>query len=307
MIPSRKSRAGDTPSDGQSYGQVINIVAGSVTVAAGVLGVSGVTAGVATALLRNVTEAALTATVMAGAAVLVGIISVFIPKDVTLARRRRTAITGLILVTVLLIVMWVTIAWAFIVNASSSGLNSIGWAAFLAAIALSSVPMAAVVARHLHWPVVPVLTVGALYVFGAAVLGLVVLAATVLRTTARPTITTSTKTIGDASATLTATVTAVGLSVGERYEITAELLDKEVDPQYVDTRFRTYAGPDGLGNLNYTFSVELPQHGTGRWVGISALLRQEGSPDIPIADKCGLAANRRLPPEGATCTLVRLS
>ena len=75
----------------------------------------------------------------------------------------------------------------------------------------------------------------------------------------------------------------------------------------MDSRFRTYAGPDDLGNLRYTFSVELPQHGTGKWVVISALLRQEGSPDIPIADKCGLAVNRRLPPEGVNCTLVRLS
>jgi hypothetical protein len=72
-----------------------------------------------------------------------------------------------------------------------------------------------------------------------------------------------------------------GHSLGERYEITAELLDKEVDPQYVDTRFRTYAGPDGLGNLTYTFSVEIPQNGTGRWAGISALLRQEGFPRHP--------------------------
>jgi hypothetical protein len=39
MIPSRRPRAGGSSPDGQGYGQVINIVAGSVTVAAGVRGV----------------------------------------------------------------------------------------------------------------------------------------------------------------------------------------------------------------------------------------------------------------------------
>lgn len=83
MIPPRRPTADASSSDRQSYGQVINVVAGSVTVAAGVLGVSGVTAGVATAPLRNVTS-------------------------------------------VLLVVMWVIIAWSYIGNASSSSQNAVG-------------------------------------------------------------------------------------------------------------------------------------------------------------------------------------
>ncbi|MFI6177721.1 hypothetical protein ACIA8R_19475 [Nonomuraea sp. NPDC051191] len=264
---------------------------------------SGVTAGVATALLRNVTEAALTATVMAAAAVLAGIVSVFVPKDVTLAHRRRAAVAGLAVVSVLLVVMWVIIAWSYIGNASSSSQNAVGWAAFLGGIAAATVLLAVVVARHLHWPAGPVLTVGALYVFGAAVLGLLVLAATVLRTTARPIITTTTKTVDDTTVSLSATVTAAGLSTWDRYEITAELLDKETDPTFVDTRFRTHAGPDGLGDLRYTFFIELPRHGSGKWVGISARLGPENPSNIPVANKCGHAG---LPKQGITCTLVRL-
>ncbi|MEU8378894.1 hypothetical protein [Streptosporangium sp. NPDC048865] len=164
----------DADSADRGYGQLLNIVAGSVTVAAGVLGVFGVTAGVATALLRNVTEAALTATVIAGAAVLIGVVSAFVPREATFAGHSRTLTFGLIVTTAFVIVMWDIIGWSFVSNAATSAANSAGWIVFLAGIALSAIPLAALVRRHPHWPMGPVLTVGALYVFGAAVLGLVV-------------------------------------------------------------------------------------------------------------------------------------
>jgi hypothetical protein len=302
----RSARGDDAGLVDHGYGQLVNIVAGSVAVAAGVLGVFGVTAGVATALLRNVTEATLTATVMAGAAVLVGMVSAFVPRERTFAGHSRMLSLGLIVTTALLVVMWANIGSSFVNNASTSVPNSAGWIAFLGGIALTAIPLAIVVGRHPNWPVGPVLTVGALYVFGVAVLGLVVLAATVLRTTARPTITTSTRAAGDSSTSLTATVSATGLSTEERYEIVAELLDRDVDPTNVATRFRTYAGPDALGSLRYTFTIEIPRAAGATWVSVSAQLHQEGSTEPPAADKCGLSAKPRLPAQGVTCTLIHL-
>ncbi|MBP2704237.1 hypothetical protein JOL79_10485 [Microbispora sp. RL4-1S] len=284
----------------------MNVVAGSVTVAAGVLGVSGVTAGVATALLRNITEATLTATVIAGAGVLVGLVSAFVPRERTFAGHPRMLRAGLVAATGLVVWMWAIIGWSFVDNAGRSPSGSTGWVAFLAAIALSAVALAVVAGRHPQWPVGPVLTVGALYVFGSAVLGLVVLTATVLRTTARPTITTTTRASGESAVSMTATVSASGLSSRERYEIAAQLLDREMAPTRVDTRFRTYAGPDALGNLTYTFSIEIPRAAGATWVVVGAALVQEGSKAPSPAGACGLSTGQRLPVSGVTCTLIHL-
>lgn len=71
----------------RGYDRLINVAAGSVTVVAGTLGALGVTASVATALLRNAPAATLTATCLGGLGglgVLMGIVSAFVPSDATL-------------------------------------------------------------------------------------------------------------------------------------------------------------------------------------------------------------------------------
>src|SRR6266568_1032607 len=108
LRPHRAAAAGPQPQSGASGGEdtangastptapghtdyqwVVNVAAGAVTLAAGVLGVFGVTGGVAVALVRNDPAAVVTASLAAGVAVLLGVVSAFISPAMTKGEHPR--------------------------------------------------------------------------------------------------------------------------------------------------------------------------------------------------------------------------
>lgn len=293
--------------DGRSYGQLINVAAGTVTVAASALGVFGVSAGIATALLRNAPAPSLTVSGLGGLGVMVGLASAFVGER-TLGES-RWARFGLVLAVLCVVDALVMVGWFFTGRGAESDAEKVAWWFFLAFLALFTTGLAVVVWRNVNWRVGPVLSMAGIYLFGMAVLSVVILTVATLRTTARPTIEITTKPAGD-HVTITGNVTATGLSTDDRYEISVELLTPSVEQTAPRSEvYRTYAGPNASGALDYTFTIAVPARPERPWVGISARLRDERGETAPAeANVCGLPDDERpAPPTGATCATVRIA
>jgi hypothetical protein len=114
------------------------------------------------------------------------------------------------------------------------------------------------------------------------------LAADSLRTTDRPTIA-ATFTAGSdtATATLEITVTASGMTTGERYYIRVELFNDERQDVPPRELFYTFAGPGADGKLEYKLKIAVPYDPVYPLVGITAQRQREG--EVPgHVQNCGL-------------------
>lgn len=315
---SPRARQGDA-----DYQRVVNVAAGVVTLSAGVLGVFGITGGVAVALLRNAPEAVATAALAAGVAVLLGVASAFISSDLTGSGQLRpirvlTGLTALLVVAAL-----VTTGLAFTSRAPTLTAQVLWWLflAGIGALALGGAILVAVKGRDYRLKTLAILT--SLAVFGVSVLCVVVLAAGVTRTASRPavSVTLDFKPAATSAATTTArsttapatsprgsfvlhvTVTSLGMTSDERYLVAVDRVDQPANATQVKEVYRTYVGPDAAGNVQYTFSMPLPADNAVPWLGVSATLQHAGEPPTGPRDHCGVeTGGSRL--SGSTCALV---
>lgn len=115
---------------------------------------------------------------------------------------------------------------------------------------------------------------------------LVLLTASSLRTTNRPTITASVTRVDGNTSILEATVSAVGMTTDERYYIKVELFDPS-DTEKVEPLFYTYAGANSDGKLDYKLKLTIPHRAAYPTLGVSAQLQTEGGP-ATNAQNCGL-------------------
>ncbi|GAB3400881.1 hypothetical protein [Flindersiella endophytica] len=293
-------------SDERSYGQLINIAAGTVTIAASVLGIFGVSAGIATALLRNAPAPSLTVSGLGGVGVMVGLGSAFVGNQ-RLGESRWTKL-ALALGALCVADALVMVGWFFTGRGANSLGEMVAWWLFLTFLAGVTAGIAAVAWRKPGWRAGPVLSMAGVYLFGMAVLCVVILIAATLRTTGRPTIELTAKPSGE-SVTLTGKVAATGLSNDDRYEIRVELLDQDVRvPDPPAEVYRTFAGPNAAGDLDYSFTITVPAKAELPWAGVTAQLGDERAGVQPVAaGNCGLReAGKPAPPAGATCATVRI-
>ena len=116
------------------YQSVVNVAAGVVTLSAGVLGVFGITGGVAVALLRNAPEAVTTASLAAGVAVLLGVASAFVSPKLTVGDQLRTTRLIASLTALLVVAALVTTGLAFTSRAAPTLLAQVLWWLFLTLI-----------------------------------------------------------------------------------------------------------------------------------------------------------------------------
>jgi hypothetical protein len=311
------------PGDGD-YQRVVNVAAGVVTLSAGVLGVFGITGGVAVALLRNAPEAVATASLAAGVAVLLGVASAFISSDLTGRGHLRPirVITGL--TALLVVAALVTTGLAFTSGAPTLTAQVLWWLflAGIGALALGGAIVVAVKGRDYRLKTLAILT--SLAVFGVSVLCVVVLAAGVTRTASRPavSVTLEFKPAATSAATTTArsaaapaatspqgsfvlhvTVKSLGMTSDERYLVAVDRADQPANATQVKEVYRTYVGPDAAGNVQYTFSMPLPADNAVPWLGVSATLQHAGEPPTDPRDHCGVEAGGSRP-SGSTCALV---
>jgi hypothetical protein len=129
-----KGASGTTSSGRADYQWVVNVAAGVVTLSAGVLGVFGITGGVAVSLLRNAPAAVATASLAAGVAVLLGVASAFISPELTQRNQPRTTKRITILTAVLVVAALVTTGKDFASLAAPSLVARVLWWLFLALI-----------------------------------------------------------------------------------------------------------------------------------------------------------------------------
>ncbi|GID91431.1 hypothetical protein ACFQFC_10455 [Amorphoplanes digitatis] len=283
------------------YDRLLNISASAVTVAAGVLGVFGIGTGIVTALLRNAPEAALTSTCVAGVAVLAGLASALVRTDLTVRNGPRGVRGGLAAAGVLAAVMWALVGWAYQQNGARTTFNAWAWYAFIGGIAAGTIAAIAWVTRRSRLRLRTGLALTGVFLFGSAVLAMVVLATATLRTTGRPTIALEVTPAKEPAGyvTLAGKITAQGLSNDERYEIKARLLPDPATLNGGTEIFRAYVGPDRDGAVSYPFTVSFVPE-TGRsWIGVTARVIGEGRADQEPADGCASPAE-----PGVNCTLV---
>jgi hypothetical protein len=275
------------------------VAAGVVTLAAGVLGVFGVTAGVAVALLRDAPEAVVTASLAAGVAVLLGVASAFIPPNEREHEHLGTTLVITILTAGLVVAALVLTGLKFTSRAAPTLAAQVEWWLFLGGIGLAMVVGAVVVVfkgRDFQLKTLAILV--SLAVFGVGVLCVVVLAAGESRTASRPVVSvtlefkpasanaastaatstaTPTATSPRGSFVLHVTVKSLGMTSDERYLVAVDRFDQQYQGTQITEVYRTYVGPDAAGNVQFTFSIPLAADG-GPWVGVSAILHRVNEP-----------------------------
>jgi hypothetical protein len=289
------------------YDRLLNVAAGATTVAASVLGVFGIGTGIATALLRNNAEAMLTTTCVGAVGVLTGIVSAMVRTRATIGQQQRAVRIGALAAIVLLAAMWGLVGAAYAANGATTQANIVGWWLFLGGIVVASALLAWWLTRLAPLQMRNGLALAGLFLFGSAVVAVVVLAAASLRTTARPVIATEIAPIEAPAGyvTLTGTVTATGLSNGERYEIVVHLLDDLSNPTDPPQLLRTFAGPGADGNMTYKFTVTFAPEPDRPWIGVTARLADERPPRSASSSSCGID-ERSLPEPGVTCAVNRV-
>lgn len=293
------------------YQRVVNVAAGVVTLSAGVLGVFGITGGVAVALLRNAPEAVATASLAAGVAVLLGVASAFISSDLTGSGHLRATLVITGLTALLVVAALVTTGLAFTSRAPTPKAQVAWWLflAGIAALALGGAIVVAVKGRDYRLKTLAILT--SLAVFGVSVLCVVVLAAGVTRTASRPAVSVTLDfkpaapaiTSPRGSFVLHVTVKSLGMTSDERYLVAVDRVDQPTNATQVRGVYRTYVGPDAAGNVQYTFSMPLPVDNAMPWLGVSATLQLGGEPPTDQRDHCGVETGGSRP-SGSTCALV---
>jgi hypothetical protein len=313
----------DDTTSGRSYQSVVNVAAGVVTLSAGVLGVFGVTGGLAVALLRNTPEAVTTASLAAGVAVLLGVASAFISPELTWRDHRRAARLITSVTAFLVIAALVTTGLAFTSRAVRTLRAQVPWWLFLALIGmlvLGAVVIVAVKGGDYRLKTLAILA--SLGVFGVSVLCVVVLAAGETRTAARPAVSvtldfkpatasaaTTATTSGSAPAArpdsfvLHVTVTSSGMTSDERYLVAVDRVDRPNNATHVNEVYRTYVGPDAAGAVQYAFSIPLARDTLAPWLGVSATLQRADEPPTDPRDHCGVETGGSRP-SGSTCALV---
>jgi hypothetical protein len=290
--------------EAQGYDRLIQVVAGSITAAASALGVLGIGAGVAISLLRNWPAATLTGVSLAAVAVLAGITSAFAKSDAVLGEHRTGSFLALTLGFVLASGNWLLVGRAYTTGAARSSFERTSWWGFVAAWIIGTLALAILAwSSQDKLSVRAVLVVGALVLFGSAILGLVVLAASASRSTARPAIAASVvpleKPAGFVS--LTSTVTAAGLSGDDRYEVVVMLPAQSKSGKTVEL-FRTFAGPSADGTLDYKFTVAF--HGEPGHPLVVVTARLSGGRLATNPPMCSMDQTHTPPPFGSTCVLV---
>jgi hypothetical protein len=314
-----------TKSDHADYQWVVNVAAGVVTLSAGVLGVFGITGGVAVALLRNAPEAVTTASLAAGVAVLLGLASAFISPELTVGEHLRMIKRIRRAIGVLVVATLVTTAITFTSRGAPTARAQILWALFLALIGVLMLWGAreAVKGRDYRLKTLAILT--SLAVFGVSVLCVVVLAAGETRAASRPAVsvtlefkpaatsaasTTATSAAAPAATSrrgsfvLHVTVTSLGMTSDERYLVAVDRVDRRINATQVRVVYLTYVGPDAAGGVQYDFSIPVAVDKVVPWLGVSATLQHVGEPPTdPRRDPCGVEAGPSRS-SGSTCALV---
>jgi hypothetical protein len=316
--------SGSSTSGRADYQSVVNVAAGVVTLSAGVLGVFGITGGVAVALLRNAPEAVTTASLAAGVAVLLGVASAFLSPKLTVGDHLRTTRLITSLTALLVVAALVTTGLAFTSRAAPTLLAQRLWWLFLSligALVLGGAIAVAVGGRGYSLKTLAILA--SLAVFGVSVLCVVVLAAGETRTASRPAVsvtlefkpaaTNASSTTANSGTTpaasprgsfvLHVTVRSLGMTSDERYLVAVDRVDRPANAARVRELYRTYVGPDATGNVQYTFSIPLAIDNTVPWLGVSATLQRVGEPPTDPRDHCGVETGGSHA-SGSTCALV---
>jgi hypothetical protein len=301
--------SGSTKPVHADYQWVVNVAAGVVTLSAGVLGVFGVTAGVAVALLRDAPEAVATASLAAGVAVLLGVASAFIPPELRERQHLGTTLVITILTAGLVVAALVTTGLKFTSGAAPTRAAQVGWWLFLGGIGVAMVVGAgAVVVKGRNYPLKTLAILASLAVFGVSVLCVVVLAAGETRTATRPAVSVTLEfkpasvnaaSTAATSATPTAasprgwfvlhvTVKSLGMTSDERYLVAVDRFDRPFNALQGREVYRTHVGPDAAGNVQYAFSIPLATDKVVPWVGVSAVLQRVGESESALTSPLGL-------------------
>jgi hypothetical protein len=321
-----KGPSDSTPSGRADYQWVVNVAAGVVTLSAGVLGVFGITGGVAVALLRNAPEAVATASLAAGIAVLLGVASAFISPKLTKSDYLRATQLIMIFTALVVVAALVTTAVAYTSRAAPTLQAQVLWWLFLAIIGVLVLGGAIYVAlsRGSDYRLKTLAILTSLAVFGVSVLCVVVLAASETRAASRPAVsvtldfkpaTANAATTAAASAAtpvassprgsfvLHVTVESLGMTSDERYLVAVDRVDRPINATRVSEVYRTYVGPDAAGNVQYTFSIPIAVDQVVPWLGVSATLQRADEAPTDPKDYCGVeTGGSRV--SGSTCALV---
>jgi hypothetical protein len=313
-----KGAAGPKP-ETTDYQWVVNVAAGAVTLSAGVLGVFGITGGVAVSLLRNAPPAVATASLAAGVAVLLGVASAFISPELKQCNYARTTKRATQLTALLVVAVLVTTGKDFTALAAPSLVARVGWWVFLALIGVLMLWGAREIVKGQDYRLKTVAILTSLAVFGVSVLCVVVLASAVSRAASRPAVSVTldfkpatanaataippAATSPQGSFVLHVTVKSLGMPSDERYLVAVDRVDRPMKATHVREVYRTYVGPDAGGNVQYAFSIPLPVDKVVPWLGVSATLQHAGEPPTAPKDHCGVEkAGSHV--SGSTCALV---
>jgi hypothetical protein len=284
-----------------------------------VLGVFGITGGVAVSLLRNAPAAVVTASLAAGVAVLLGVASAFISPKLTQRKQPRTPAKRIVKLTAALVVAaLITTGKDFTSLAAPSLVARVGWWLFLALIGVLMLWGARVIVRGLDYRLKTVAILTSLAVFGVSVLCVVVLASGVSRAASRPAVSVTLdfkSTVANAAAApaatspqgsfvLHVTLKSLGMPSDERFLVVVDRVDLPMKATQVKEVYLTYVGPDASGNVQYTFSIPLAVDKAVPWLGVSATLQHAGEPPTnESGDPCGVEKGGSRP-SGSTCSLV---
>jgi len=152
------------------------------------------------------------------------------------------------------------------------------------------------------------LVVTALAAFGSTVLGLVVLAATVSRSSARPAVAVTIDLLEKppGAISVSGNLTASGLSNDEGYELIVSLRDRENGNGNNVVLFQTVVGPGLDGNLSYSFKIATPGNNVERWLAVSARLSGGQIEAERASAACESVQKATSPPFGTTCAIIAL-
>jgi len=303
------STSSDSSTESQSYDRLIQVAAGSITAVASALGVLGVGGGVAISLLRNSPEATLTGVSLAAAAVLIGTGSAFTKSKAVLDHWRRVSGALLTLGCLFIAWTWFLVGRAYTTAAARSNFERWAWWGFVVTWILATVGLA-----FMAWPIRrsleirSALVVTALAAFGSTVLGLVVLAATVSRSSARPAVAVTIDLLEKppGAISVSGNLTASGLSNDEGYELIVSLRDRENGNGNNVVLFQTVVGPGLDGNLSYSFKIATPGNNVERWLAVSARLSGGQIEAERASAACESVQKATSPPFGTTCAIIAL-
>jgi len=292
------SEVAEQRADPAGYDRLLNIAASAVTVAAGVLGVFGIGTGVATALLRNAPEATLTCACVAGVAVLAGLASALVRTDTAIRRSPLSLKVGIVGAALLAATMWVLIGGIYRRDGARTEFNAWAWYFFIGGIVIVTTAAICLVTFRSPLRLRTGLALGAVLLFGSAMLATVVLATATLRTTAQPTVEIAMSMSADPAGyvTVTGKVTSAGLAGDEKYEVVAFLLSDRASTDETDDVFRGYAGADSSGTVSYAFSLSFAPRPELLWLGVRARLLGDGRQSERSSDRTLLL----VPPASAT-------